>query len=181
MDIHDTTRYKFAKSIKELMHKQSLDKITVTDIVSNTTLTRQTFYRYFKDKYDLVNWYFRKMAEQSIAQMNEGASLKEGLMKKFQFIQEEKVFFTQAFKSNDYNSLVQYDFEYIYEFYKQMIEQKQSQKCDQQMDFLLQMYCRGSVDMTVEWVETGMKMSIDEITDLLIQALPPMLSVIFLS
>ena len=50
MDIHDTTRYKFAKSIKELMHKQSLDKITVTDIVSNTTLTRQTFYRYFKDK-----------------------------------------------------------------------------------------------------------------------------------
>ena len=70
------------------MHKQSLDKITVTDIVSNTTLTRQTFYRYFKDKYDLVNWYFRKMAEQSIAQMNKGASLKEGLMKKFQFIQE---------------------------------------------------------------------------------------------
>ena len=62
-----------------------------------------------------------------------------------------------------------------------MIEQKQNQKCDQQMDFLLQMYCRGSVDMTVEWVETGMKMSIDEITDLLIQALPPMLSVIFLS
>ena len=77
--------------------------------------------------------------------------------------------------------MVQYDFEYIYEFYKRMIEQKQNQKCDQQMDFLLQMYCRGSVDMTVEWVETGMKMSIDEITDLLIQALPPMLSVIFLS
>ncbi|MFQ7174900.1 MAG: hypothetical protein ACLRQF_24360 [Thomasclavelia ramosa] len=24
-------------------------------------MTRQTFYRYFKDKYDLVNWYFEKL------------------------------------------------------------------------------------------------------------------------
>ena len=172
MDIHDTTRYKFAKSIKELMHKQSLDKITVTDIVSNTTLTRQTFYRYFKDKYDLVNWYFRKMAEQSIAQMNKGASLKEGLMKKFQFIQEEKTFFTQAFKSNDYNSLVQYDFEYIYEFYKQMFEQKLNHQCDAKMDFLLQMYCRGSVDMTVDWVLNDMPIKKEEIVQYLMDAIP---------
>ena len=53
MNEHDSTRYLFAQSIKDLMAKQSLDKMTVTDIVKHSGMTRQTFYRYFKDKYEL--------------------------------------------------------------------------------------------------------------------------------
>ena len=39
------TRYVFAECIKQLMNHQSLDKITVTDIVEMSGKTRQTFYR----------------------------------------------------------------------------------------------------------------------------------------
>ena len=172
MDIHDKTRYKFASSIKKLMVHQPVDKITVTDIVQDSGMTRQTFYRYFKDKYDLVNWYFEKLAEKSIKQMGKDCSLKEALMKKFYFIKEEHVFFTQAFKSNDYNSLVQYDFECIFQFYKESIESSKQEELALSDRFLLEMYCRGSVDMTVNWVLQGMPLSIDEITDLLIEAMP---------
>ncbi len=52
MDKHDETRYLFASAIKELIKENPLDKITVTDIVLKAGMTRQTFYRYFKDKYD---------------------------------------------------------------------------------------------------------------------------------
>ena len=69
MNEHDSTRYLFAQSIKDLMAKQSLDKMTVTDIVKHSGMTRQTFYRYFKDKYDLVNWYFEKLADKSFRQI----------------------------------------------------------------------------------------------------------------
>lgn len=55
MDKHDKTRYVFAQAIKDLIKMTSLDKITVTDIVIRSGMTRQTFYRHFKDKYDLVN------------------------------------------------------------------------------------------------------------------------------
>ena len=65
MNEHDQTKYIFAQSIKDLMAKQPLDKITVTDIVKHSGMTRQTFYRYFQDKYDLVNWYFEKLADKS--------------------------------------------------------------------------------------------------------------------
>lgn len=58
MDKHDKTRYVFAQAIKDLIKMTSLDKITVTDIVMRSGMTRQMFYRHFKDKYDLVNWYF---------------------------------------------------------------------------------------------------------------------------
>ena len=58
---NEETLFLFAKAIKSLIKKQPLDKITVTDIVSTAGKTRQTFYRHFQDKYDLVNWYFEKL------------------------------------------------------------------------------------------------------------------------
>ena len=60
MNKHDKTRYVFAQAIKDLIKVHPLDKIAVTDIVTRSGMTRQTFYRYFKDKYDLVNIPFLK-------------------------------------------------------------------------------------------------------------------------
>ena len=66
---NEETLFLFAKAIKSLIKKQPLDKITVTDIVSTAGKTRQTFYRHFQDKYDLVNWYFEKLVLKSFEEM----------------------------------------------------------------------------------------------------------------
>lgn len=172
MDKHDETRYLFAQAIKELIKGHPLDKITVTDIVNVSGMTRQTFYRYFKDKYDLVNWYFEKLVLKSFRQMGDGCSLQEALQLKFAFIKSEHSFFKEAFKSNDYNNLVNYDFFCIYEFYKGIIEKNLGHSVSLEIDFLLKMYCKGSIDMTVDWVINDMPISIDDIVKLLIEALP---------
>lgn len=172
MDRHDETRYIFAQSIKDLIKVRPLDKIAVTDIVTRSGMTRQTFYRYFKDKYDLVNWYFEKLVLKSFRQMGDGCSLQEALHLKFEFIKSEHSFFKEAFKSNDYNNLVNYDFNCIYEFYKGIIENNLGHQVEQDIDFLLKMYCKGSIDMTVDWVLNDMPLAIDEMVILLIEALP---------
>lgn len=172
MDRHDETKYIFAQAIKDLIKVVPLDKIAVTDIVTRSGMTRQTFYRYFKDKYDLVNWYFEKLVLQSFRQMGNGCSLQEALQLKFAFINSEHSFFKEAFKSNDYNNLVNYDFNCIYEFYKGIIEKNLNHSVDDDLDFLLKMYCKGSIDMTVNWVLNDMPISIEKIVSLLIEALP---------
>lgn len=48
----------------------------------------------------------------------------EILTEKFEFIKNEHSFFKEAFKSNDYNSLVNYDFNCIYDFYRTIFENK---------------------------------------------------------
>ena len=53
--------------------------------------------------------------------MNQGGSLQEALNLKFAFIEQEHTFFKEAFKSNDYNNLIHYDFCCIYDFYKNYI------------------------------------------------------------
>lgn len=172
MTINDTTQYKLAASIKTLMEKETLDKITVIDIVKHCGVTRQTFYRYFIDKYDLVNWYFEQLCMQSFKQMGVSISLKEALSKKFNFIKNERLFFTQAFQSHEQNSLIEYDYQSIFSFYSKIITDKTGISLSEDIRFHLEMYCEGSIHMTVQWVKSGMKLAPDKIADLLVEALP---------
>ena len=124
--VRQYAKYKLAASIKECMKTTPVARITVKDIVEGSGLTRQTFYRNFKDKYDLINWYFDKLVLQSFEQIGMGNTVGESLTQKFEFILNEKAFFTEAFRSDDYNSVKEHDFELILQFYKELIARKTS-------------------------------------------------------
>lgn len=164
------TKLTFANALLELLKTQSMNKITVTQITQKSNLTRQTFYRNFEDKEDLVNWYFEKLCLDSFKEMANQSTLKEALIKKFQFIQSQSTFFKEAFKEDDYNSLTNYDYRCIYDFYKKRVEQ--NTQIDTELDFLLQMYCHGSIEMTKDWVQNNMPLDIITLVNLLIESMP---------
>ena len=137
------------------------------------------FYRHFKDKYDLINWYFDVLAQMSFKQMGISMTLREGLVKKFEFIKGEGQFFAAAFSSESQNCLMEYDYQCIYQFYCDIIHKQGVEKISEELEFLLRMYCRGSIAMTVEWATTGMKMSPEQLADQLIDAMPPKLYDLF--
>lgn len=175
----DKTRYRLADSIKQCMKTTSVDRITIKNIAEGCGMTRQTFYRHFQDKYDLINWYFDKLVLESFAQIGEGRTVGESLERKFEFIKGEKVFFTGAFRSDDYNSLKEHDFELILQFYTNLILRKSGRMPCEEMQFLLEFYCRGSVYMTVKWVLGGMKSLPFEMSKILVEAMPPKLAQVF--
>mgnify|MGYP005938086493 CR=1 FL=1 len=55
---NEKTKYRLAQAIKECMKTTPVDRITVKEIVETCQVTRQTFYRNFQDKYDLINCRF---------------------------------------------------------------------------------------------------------------------------
>ena len=175
----EKTKYKLAASMKECMKQMPVDKITVKNIVEGCGVARQTFYRNFLDKYDLINWYCDKLVLQSFEQIGMGHTVGESLTQKFEFIVDEKVFFTEAFRSDDRNSLKEHDFELILQFYQDLIGRKTSRPLGEDLQFLLEMYCRGSVYMTVKWVLTGMKDSPAKMSKKLVEAMPPRLAAVF--
>ena len=61
----EKVKYRLAEAMKECMKKAPVEKITVKEITEECGVTRQTFYRNFQDKYDLVNWYFEVLSENS--------------------------------------------------------------------------------------------------------------------
>ena len=108
----------------------------------------------------------------SFRQIGNGCSLCEVLYLKFKFIESEHSFFKEAFKSNDYNNLINYDYYCIYEFYKEIIEKNLGYQVNKDIDFLLKMYCKGSIDMTI---------NIDDVVALLREVLPKRLEPFILS
>lgn len=51
-----STKKQILKSFSELLKVHELDKITVTMLVSECDISRQTFYYHFSDVQDLINW-----------------------------------------------------------------------------------------------------------------------------
>ena len=94
----EKTKYRLARAMKECMQTTPVENITVKQITEKCELTRQTFYRNFLDKYDLINWYFDKLLTKSFEHMGRGKTVYDALVKKFTYIQEEQTFFAAAFR-----------------------------------------------------------------------------------
>lgn len=165
-------KYRLAEAMKTCMRTMPVEKITVKEIVQECGTTRQTFYRYFLDKYDLINWYFDKILLESFEHMGEGTTVYEGLCKKFQFIEEEKLFFKAAFRNDQQNCLREHDFRLILAFYTRQIEEKTKEPISENLRFLLEMYCQGSIYMTVQWVLGERKSTPQEMAKALVSAMP---------
>lgn len=176
---HDKMKYCLADALKRCMKRASLEKITVGKIAEECGTARQTFYRHFKDKYDLVNWYFDKILQESFEYMGEGRTVYEGLINKFHYIEEERLFFRTAFKNDAQNNLRDHDFHLILEFYTERIEGKTGRKIPEHLRFLLEMYCQGSIYMTVQWVLGKIKGSPEEMAEALVDAMPAELETVF--
>lgn len=50
------TKRAIEQSLKNLLLKKPLTKITINDIAEDCGINRMTFYYHFKDIYDLVEW-----------------------------------------------------------------------------------------------------------------------------
>ena len=179
MTKNNDSKYKLAEAIKKCMKTTSVENITVKQIVEECGVSRQTFYRNFIDKYDLINWYFDRLLEQSFKEMGSGETLKEGLIKKFKYIKEERVFFSAAFRFDEQNNLKDHDFYMIYEHYCKLIREKSGKLPEKKIRKLLEMYCQASIYMTVQWVLKGMQESEEELADIMIDAMPAKLNELF--
>ena len=80
----EKTKYRLAEAVKECMKTTPLEDITIKQIVSVCGLTRQTFYRNFMDRDDLINWYFNIILDESFRQMGSGKTVYDGLVRKFE-------------------------------------------------------------------------------------------------
>ena len=55
----EKVKYRLADAMKSCMKKAPVEKITVKEITEECGVTRQTFYRNFQDKYDLIIFVFK--------------------------------------------------------------------------------------------------------------------------
>lgn len=64
MHMKEDMKAVIADTFIELLDKEELDKITVTKLIGECHISRQTFYYHFKDIMDVLEWTFRRSTQE---------------------------------------------------------------------------------------------------------------------
>lgn len=83
----NNTRDHILNVFNELMDKKAFEKITVEEICRAADISKPTFYRYYKDKYDVMTYNFRKLFDQYLELAFEG-KMEEFLTAMYQATQD---------------------------------------------------------------------------------------------
>lgn len=74
------TKRSMAESLKRLIQKKPLSKISITDIVTECHINRKTFYYHFDDVYSLLRWSFEQDSAELVKQFDLAIEYGEILM-----------------------------------------------------------------------------------------------------
>ncbi len=109
MTIRPETRRILADSLEALVEVKPFEKISVQDIIHYCGASRTTFYRYFKDKYDLMNWICKSQMD---AILQDNKKEHRSILEIVSFIKEKRRYFQEIIQFKGQNSFVEFLLEY---------------------------------------------------------------------
>ena len=86
------TKRALEQSLKNLLLKKPLTKITINDIAEDCGINRMTFYYHFKDIYDLVEWSCLEDARKALEKNKTYDTWQQGFLQIFETVRENKPF-----------------------------------------------------------------------------------------
>lgn len=157
--IYINTKQIILDATVKLMKSKEAKNLTVQKILNESHISRATFYKFFADKYDVINYYFESYVEQRTKDKNEDdMTLLEACA--FNFIYDNKDYFLNAIKLEGQNSLKKFLYDYYYnssvKIYLMNMKKKELSRKD---EIAISFYCIGSLHVLMEWLENGTKES----------------------
>lgn len=171
MRVRDKTKKKIASSMVELVEKKPIDKITITDITVNCDMTRQVFYRYFVDKYDLINWMYEEDCGSIIYTGEENFSLKSWIEYIIDLLEDKKSFYVHAIQDDSSKTFENLILDKTRFYLKKIIEYKTATELTKQLEFLIEMTARGLVEMIIFEIEKEMPVKKEILVDWLMNGI----------
>lgn len=157
--LSQTTKRALAASLKSLLAKKPLDKITVIDIAEDCGVNRQTFYYHFQDIYDLIDWTFVSEADQVIGGKKTYETWQQGFLQVFQAALENKGLILNVYHSISRDVVERYLYDITYDLLIGVVEEQAKGLPVREEDkrFIADFYKFAFVGMVLDWIRRGMK------------------------
>lgn len=168
------TKRSLAKTFMEMCEEVPLKDISIKDFIEYAGISKQTFYNYFRDKSDIMNYVFEIAAEKIIAKMSTSVEgMFYGSEKMAQVCLENRNFYVQLAKyetQNDFLQCFRKDVEEVYT--RKLKENLGTGRLDKKLEKIIHLYCTGACVVFTEWIKGGMKESPEELADVIISCIP---------
>ena len=163
----NATKAALEESLKRLLLKKPLDKITITDITTDCGISRMAFYYHFKDIYDLVEWSCVEDGTKALQGKKTYDSWTEGLTQIFEAVLENKPFIMNVYRNVDRERMERYLYHLTYDLIVGVVQEK-SKDLDisgEDKKLIESFYKYGFVGIMLEWIQEGMKADIEELVN----------------
>ena len=164
---NNSTKLALEASLKNLLLKKPVDKITITDLTNDCGITRMAFYYHFKDIYDLVEWSCYEDASKALHGKKTYETWQEGLMQIFEAVMENKPFIMNVYHALSREQIENYLFRLTRDLIMNVIKE-----CSKGMNitvieqsFIADFYKYSFVGVMLDWIKKGMKENYHEIVN----------------
>ncbi len=149
------TKNLIAETFKQVALKKSVEKITVKEIAKKSSITTQTFYNHFRDKYDLMAWIYSTEVEKIILKIDgEKFFWRDALSDTLEYLQANKNFMQNLiFNTGGQTSFINYMAQFNIKILSNYIKRSQQiETIPPDLEICIKFYCYGTVCIICEFL-----------------------------
>lgn len=149
-----TAKEILAASFKEIAEKKNIEKITVKEIADNCGYSPATFYRNFKDKYDLIAWSYVQESARIMGKLNGEYVWRDTLLDGALYYWENRDYIKNlCVHTSGHDTFIKYMAQTNISLLKAEVRKSTGDKpIDKQTELIITTYCLGTVALVCEWV-----------------------------
>ena len=161
------TKRALEESLKKMLLKKPVNKITISDITEDCGINRMTFYYHFKDIYDLVEWSCVEDAARALDGKKTYDTWQQGFQQIFQAVLDNKPFVQNVYQFVNREQVETYLYSLTHNLLIGVIEEKAvgMQVRDEDKEFIADFFKFAFVGLMLDWIRNGMKKDPQQIID----------------
>ncbi len=174
------TKRALEQSLKNLLLKKPLTKITVADIAEDCGINRMTFYYHFKDIYDLVEWSCLEDARKALDEKKTYETWQQGLLQIFEAVQENRPFILNVYRCVHREQVEKYLQPLVDRLLLDVINEEADGITvrDEDKQFIAQVYSYVFIGLMLDWIKDDMHEDPQLIVDRLAKLIKGSMSVV---
>ena len=163
----NTTKQALEESLKHMLLKKPLDKITIRDITEDCGISRMAFYYHFQDIYDLVEWACIEDASKALQGKKTYETWQQGFEQIFEAVLANKPFIMNVYHSVSREQVENYLYQLTYDLLEGVVEEQAAGMSVRPEDkaFIANVYKYAFVGLMLDWIKHDMKGEPKQIID----------------
>ena len=161
------TKRALEQSLKNLLLKKPLSKITISDLTEDCGMNRMTFYYHFKDIYDLVEWSCLTDAKRALDEKKTYDTWQQGFLQILEAVQANKPFIMNVYHCVHREQVEIYLRPLVEDLILNVVNEEAGglNVRDEDKTFIVQAYSYIFIGIMLDWIKEDMKENPQEIVE----------------
>lgn len=164
---NETTAQLIARGLKDLLKKKDLDKIRIKEITDEVGLMRPTFYNYFQDKYEVVEYIFYHEVLEPIRPFLQNGLNREAFHFMVLAIQKDFDFYRREIMRSSQNSFREILTKSMHDFFLPILREKFKEPVHPLLtpENITEYYINIFLFVLTKWLLEGRDIPVDQIME----------------